>query len=632
MPPSPPFATVSVHPGVQDPDTGHDIGGWRGRIVDEMLDDAGQTLVTIEWDSLTLEAMPAETILANLFEGLDWTHMVLYAHEVGPAEPRDTPDAVENTRRRLTAHYRQLAYAQMAALAREEAEGTQTHAATVPASPPAPRLPAAIRETLAALPLAELLDLLVELAGTHDTFRRLLLGRVPITPQTIAAQPRDPAQVRALTARLVGFFAEISQPSDDAYRDEFDDEYEDEFEDDEEDGFDDEEDVDEDGVLSADAEAELTTIFELTQLLHPLDRLEIYWAVLTGAEAAEVEEYAGSEAIERALTRYTEVCQLQAPTPADRQPHLLALVDALGWRISDMPAVTFSLKCAIDRLATTPEDLRLVSDRLRRANEARFADWITAYFIQLGDDAQYLEVRQAHLVTEAQHGELASFWERRGEPARSIATLERFVTTMEAYNWRPPYDQYGYAPRFDDTLARLEAAYRTAGDAENLCRILLTRVRAASLTLDLYRQIKACAIPLGIWAEVQPDLLARAKRTRDTLAEILLEEGDWDGALALAQEKSTFGISYFDNVQVLVARGVKAHRPREALQIFQTLVQSHINGQNRPSYEVAARYAADVKAIYLDILNEADTWKRYIADLRARYPRHRALQEEFRKL
>ena len=41
--------SVAVKPGVTDPDTGRDIGGWQGRI-GAILDEA--EILTIQWDSL----------------------------------------------------------------------------------------------------------------------------------------------------------------------------------------------------------------------------------------------------------------------------------------------------------------------------------------------------------------------------------------------------------------------------------------------------------------------------------------------------------------------------------------------------------------------------------------------------
>lgn len=53
--------SVAVKPGVTDPDTGSDIGGWQGRISAII---AGEALIlTIQWDSLTLKSMPVALII-----------------------------------------------------------------------------------------------------------------------------------------------------------------------------------------------------------------------------------------------------------------------------------------------------------------------------------------------------------------------------------------------------------------------------------------------------------------------------------------------------------------------------------------------------------------------------------------
>ena len=55
--------SVVVKPGVADPDTGRDIGGWQARI-SAILDEA--EILTLQWDSLTLKSIPP-THLAWLY-------------------------------------------------------------------------------------------------------------------------------------------------------------------------------------------------------------------------------------------------------------------------------------------------------------------------------------------------------------------------------------------------------------------------------------------------------------------------------------------------------------------------------------------------------------------------------------
>jgi uncharacterized Zn finger protein len=81
-----------------------------------------------------------------------------------------------------------------------------------------------------------------------------------------------------------------------------------------------------------------------------------------------------------------------------------------------------------------------------------------------------------------------------------------------------------------------------------------------------------------------------------------------------------------------VADGVKEKHPEAAIEIYQRLVQRYIDLQSRQHYHTAAGYAARIKAIYESILNDKNAWQRYIDSVRQRYPRHRALQEEFKRL
>jgi len=86
--------SIVVKPGVTDPDTGRDLGGWQGRI--SAILDEGE-IVTIQWDSLTLKSMLPAHIAWCEEEGLSWSEMNLAPEEVEPAAARDTQDDVAAT-------------------------------------------------------------------------------------------------------------------------------------------------------------------------------------------------------------------------------------------------------------------------------------------------------------------------------------------------------------------------------------------------------------------------------------------------------------------------------------------------------------------------------------------------------
>jgi hypothetical protein len=93
--------SVVVNPGVKDPDTGGDIGGWQGRIT-EFYDEAGTTL--IKWDSVTLRSMPFSVIEYSEKEGLDWQAMGIGLDDIEPATARDSERDVERALAEIDKH------------------------------------------------------------------------------------------------------------------------------------------------------------------------------------------------------------------------------------------------------------------------------------------------------------------------------------------------------------------------------------------------------------------------------------------------------------------------------------------------------------------------------------------------
>ncbi|HEY3378076.1 MAG TPA: hypothetical protein VGL77_11345, partial [Armatimonadota bacterium] len=473
-------------------------------------------------------------------------------------------------------------------------------------------LPEVVQQTLSAMSQQELLDLLIDLANERDEFRRALMARLTIAPQLIAQQPRSSAQVQALKKQVAAFFEEIARRAE--YGDYGDEYYDDEYH-------------------TNDEYPELTNTFEIIQTIHPLDQMEVYWYIITCANAMEADVPLGTSEVAEALIAYAHAARTVSSGSEERLATQQILLDVLEGNIGDDDDVVDTVHQAIGILCETPDDTRRLVTLLQATDEAGFADWIAAYYQQLGDDAAYLAIRQAHLVTEAQHLELADYWLQRGKPDAAREVMEQYVLRLMEQMDQHAQSYYGgtYAQP-GGVLDRLESTYRAAGDEVNLCRILLVQSRARGLTVERYQQLKTLAQSLGTWSTLQPVLLDYARSNRETLARIYLLEEDWDAALQLAHEKSPYAFGFADDVQSLVARGVKAHRPQEALAILRPLVQSAIDQQHRSAYATAAGYAADIKEIYLHVLHDDATWQAYITGIRQRYPRHRALQEEFRTL
>lgn len=90
--------SVIVKAGVEDDLLGIDLDSWQGRITEI---DADENIITIEWDSISLQNTPDAAIEECEEQGLSWTEYRLYSEDVEPAAPRDTQEDVERVQAEL---------------------------------------------------------------------------------------------------------------------------------------------------------------------------------------------------------------------------------------------------------------------------------------------------------------------------------------------------------------------------------------------------------------------------------------------------------------------------------------------------------------------------------------------------
>ena len=95
---------VIVNKGIKDPDLEEfEISGWQGRIVEiDANFDKDNILVTIEWDSLTLEQIPLKYIEQSEKDGFDWQIMTLFDSELKKTKPRDKKENVKLVQDKLS--------------------------------------------------------------------------------------------------------------------------------------------------------------------------------------------------------------------------------------------------------------------------------------------------------------------------------------------------------------------------------------------------------------------------------------------------------------------------------------------------------------------------------------------------
>jgi len=98
--------SVVVKDGIKEPDTeSFGIGGWQGRVTEVNSESDQDTIITVEWDSLTLEQMPSEFIEQSEIDGLDWKSMYLAESDLIKTVARDKEKSVKKIQNRISKKY-----------------------------------------------------------------------------------------------------------------------------------------------------------------------------------------------------------------------------------------------------------------------------------------------------------------------------------------------------------------------------------------------------------------------------------------------------------------------------------------------------------------------------------------------
>ena len=82
--------SIKINDGVLDPDTGADMSGWQGRVIE-----LGHPFLVFAWDSISLQIMGQELVDDFEIKGLNWERMVLSPEDISHADERDTPNDVK---------------------------------------------------------------------------------------------------------------------------------------------------------------------------------------------------------------------------------------------------------------------------------------------------------------------------------------------------------------------------------------------------------------------------------------------------------------------------------------------------------------------------------------------------------
>lgn len=149
--------------------------------------------------------------------------------------------------------------------------------------------------------------------------------------------------------------------------------------------------------------------------------------------------------------------------------------------------------------------------------------------------------------------------------------------------------------------------------------------------IEKYEQLRKPAKKLECWDDMRIHIIGELEEKNgfNLIISIYLLEKEVGLALAtLGKLKPHWGDH---SLQIEVAQAAKKQYPQEAIRIFSTEARRFIDSRSRGSYSQAAQYLHEIQGIYRG-LNDMDSWNRLIVEIRERYKKLPALQDELNQL
>jgi uncharacterized Zn finger protein len=317
--------------------------------------------------------------------------------------------------------------------------------------------------------------------------------------------------------------------------------------------------------------------------------------------------------------------------------------------------------------ATTPQERRTVAEWVRKElKKAKRDDWaaesLGGFLLDLEadtlDDETFLRVcrdtgRREDLVErllKLRRVEEAAADLRQTENAYELAHLaDLFVSAGHADVAERVVQERLRSKRGADDVNReseqvtlLDWLKRRAVDGKDDAEALSLALRVYKLrpSREGYDEIKKLATKGGTWESTRPALLEELQKRgggyRDVLARIHLDEGRVDDALAVVRSRGkpgAYGWGWVDtsSVELDVAKAAEKVRPDAAIEIYRERAERLVGGGSREYYRRACDYLKKLRKLHRE-MGRAAQWENYVADVRERNSKRRALREEMEKV
>ena len=264
--------------------------------------------------------------------------------------------------------------------------------------------------------------------------------------------------------------------------------------------------------------------------------------------------------------------------------------------------------------AQNKNDWELIIKHLKKSESRYDRDLIMdIYLEQLNNEEKYLEMRKEKLEYGTDYYKLTCYYQDKGQKDRAIQTALNGVKKGKG--------------RIIDNITFLKKHYQKNDDYQKALKYSIKEFKESPSfdsylsTLDYCREKDKMRIKDNLISYLQDDNFSRYT---GVLASIYDSQNDYEKILKLVMENKLYPDDYRD---LLINEF-----PRKMIDYYDQEVQGYINNKNRSSYRSGAHTALNIKEIYTETLDSSSEWEEYIQSILDQYPRHSALQEEFKSI
>ena len=149
--------------------------------------------------------------------------------------------------------------------------------------------------------------------------------------------------------------------------------------------------------------------------------------------------------------------------------------------------------------------------------------------------------------------------------------------------------------------------------------------------IEKYKKLRKLAKQLNCWENLRSHIIheLEGKKDFDFLVSLYLLEKEAGNALATLEKLPERWGDH--SLHIEVAQAAKKQYPQESIRLFTKEVERFINYRDRGNYSQAALCLREIRDIYRQ-LNEIQSWDKLIAEIRERFRKLPALQDELNQL